>query len=262
MAYFDKDAKTEVIADASPVGLGAILTQEQQGAKCVVTYPSRSLSDVECRYFQRVKEALGLVWACECFHIYLHWIDFKLLTDHKPLEVIYSSKSKPSARIQHWVLRLQPYCFKAKHVPGCKNVVDTLSHLTQTNERSRRNIAEEYVHFLAEIAAPKAVPIQEIECQLAQVTELSMLRECIHLGDWSKCTPAYKVVCYELSVLGKLVLRGKRIIIPEKLQKHILDLAHKGHQGVVKMKQRLHLNVWWPGIDRGVEPKYAMDANW
>ena len=32
LAYFDKEAHTRVIADASPVGLGAVLVQENDGA--------------------------------------------------------------------------------------------------------------------------------------------------------------------------------------------------------------------------------------
>ena len=76
LAYFDKNAKTQVIADASPVGLGAILIQEQNGTKRVVAYASRSLTEVERRYSQTKKEALGLVWACERFHVYLYRIQF------------------------------------------------------------------------------------------------------------------------------------------------------------------------------------------
>jgi len=49
LGYFDKNAKTLIIADASPVALGAILIQEQQGRKRVISYASKSLSDMEKR---------------------------------------------------------------------------------------------------------------------------------------------------------------------------------------------------------------------
>ena len=179
LAYFDKNAKTQVIADASPVGLEAILIQEQYGTKRVVAYASRSLTEVERRYSQTEKEALGLVWACERFHVYLYGIQFELLTDHKPLEVIYSSKSRPSARIERWVLRLQPYHFTVKHVSGSENIADTLSRLNHTEEEVKRNVAEEYIRFAAEQASPNAFPIQEVERESAHDMELFQLRECI-----------------------------------------------------------------------------------
>ena len=100
------DKKAQAIADASPVGLGAILIYGQAGTKRVVAYASRSLTEVERRNFQTEKEALGLVWARERFHVYLYGIQFELLTDHKTLEVSYSSTSKPSARTERWVRRL------------------------------------------------------------------------------------------------------------------------------------------------------------
>ena len=45
LGYFDKNAQTKVIADASPIGLGAMLVQEQRKELRVISYASRSLSE-------------------------------------------------------------------------------------------------------------------------------------------------------------------------------------------------------------------------
>ena len=91
LVYFKPDAPTELIADASPVGLGGVLLQVQNGQCRPVASASRTLTPVEHRSSQTEREALGLVWVCERFHTYLLGTIFSLLTDHKPLEFIYSS---------------------------------------------------------------------------------------------------------------------------------------------------------------------------
>ena len=72
MAYFDPAKDTELIVDASPVGLGAILYQsDRKGERHTIAYASRALSDVERRYSQTEREALAIVWSCEHFHLYI-----------------------------------------------------------------------------------------------------------------------------------------------------------------------------------------------
>ena len=95
LGYFDKNAPTKVIADASPVGLGAVLVQQQGEELRVISYSSRSLSDTERRYSHTEKEALAIVWSCERFHTYLYGADFELMTDHKPLECIFYLHRRP-----------------------------------------------------------------------------------------------------------------------------------------------------------------------
>jgi len=108
LGRYNPKARTDVIADASPVGFGAVLVQIQMGEPRITAFASRSLTDVERRYSYTEKEALGLVWACERFHAYLFCIEFELVTEHKPLEVIYSQRSKQCARIERLVRRFQP----------------------------------------------------------------------------------------------------------------------------------------------------------
>ena len=55
LAYFDKNAPTKIITDASPVGLGAVLVQEQDSAWTPACYASHSLTGCEQRYSQTEK---------------------------------------------------------------------------------------------------------------------------------------------------------------------------------------------------------------
>ena len=137
LGYFRADCRTRIIADASPVGLGAVLAQEQGETWRAVSYASRSLTDVERRYSQTEKEALALVWACERFNMYPSGRNFELETDHKPLDRIYSRTSKPCARIERWLLRLQGYDFKVVYQPGKTNIGDALSRLNSVKQLDR-----------------------------------------------------------------------------------------------------------------------------
>jgi len=241
--------------DASPVGLEAVLTQVQGGCERVVAYASHSLTDVERRYSQTEKEALGLVWGCERFHVYLYGVEFTLLTDHKPLEVSYSTNSRNSARIERWVLRLQPYRFKVQYIPGKQNIADPLSRLRKGKGVCMNDDAEEFIRFVAETSTPAAMSVQEVQEESWLDPEISQLRECITTGEWNNAPSQYKAVRSELSILDELVLRGTRLLIPAKLRDRVVDLAHDGHQGLTKTKQRLRSKVWWAGIDRQVEAK-------
>ena len=218
LAYFDKNAPTKIITDASPVGLGAVLAQEQDGAWTPVCYASRSLTGCEQRYSQTEKEALGAEWACERFHVYVYGMKFVVETDHKPLEVIYGPRSRPCARIEQWVLRLQPYDFSVIHRPGRENIADALSRLLhrKVEPDNHQRCTEEYVRFVAVSATPTALTTREIEEASADDEELKEVRKAIVTGRFEKCRQ-YMTVAGELCVIGQLVLRGTRIIIPSKL---------------------------------------------
>ena len=129
---------------------------QQQGEELrVISYASRSSSDTERRYSQTEKEALAIVWACERFHANLYGAEFELMTDHKPLECIFSPKSKTCARIERWLLRMQPYKFSIKYIPGPKNIADSLSRLLHPTSNSKeKKQTEGYVPWVTQESPP------------------------------------------------------------------------------------------------------------
>lgn len=256
IAHFVTGADTQLRVDASPVGLGAILTQTVDGITRPVAYASRTLSAVERRYSQTEREALAVVWGCERFHMYLIGAEFELLTDHKPLQFMYAPTGKPPARVERWVLRMQPYKYRIKHVPGKTNPADPLSRLPVIDAPQRdRNIAEEYIDAIVQYAVPKAMSREEIAEATRHDPALIKVTGAILSGTWNNDPDIadFVRVRNELSVKNDIVLRGTRIVMPSSLRHRTLSIAHETHQGIVRTKQLLRTKVWWPKIDEQVE---------
>ena len=150
-----------------------------------MAFASRALTEVEKRYSRTEKEALAIIWGVEHFHLYLYGSEFTLVTDHKPLEVTYGSrKSKPSARIERWVLRLQPYSFKVVYKPGCNNPADYLSrHSTRTSLKQQK-LTEQYINYLTRNCVPKAMTLEDIKTATDEDRTLKGLRVAIKLNEW------------------------------------------------------------------------------
>ena len=265
-AHFRVNSKTELAVDASPVGLAAILAQyDENGNRDVIAYGSRALTAVEQRYSQTEKEALAIVWGCEHFHIYLYGSSFTtVITDHKPLQVILNNaRSKPPARIERWLLRLQSYNFSVMYKSGADNPADYMSRHPTLSKASNTEIStEQYIHAIVQDAIPKALTMDIISEYTSRDEIISKLIEKLksnktNATEIMKDTDlqAYKKVIHELSLSDcqNILLKGSKIVIPDGLRKRTIMLAHNGHQGIVKTKQLLREKVWFPGIDEMTE---------
>ena len=139
LEYYDLDLETEIIIDASPIGLAAILTQIKGEHRRIIEYASSSLTDTEARYSQTEREMLAVVYACEHFDMYLYGSDFTVITDQSPLIGIASkSMSKPTAHLERLCLRLQQYKIKLRYQPGRFNATDYLSRHPLKSKKSNR----------------------------------------------------------------------------------------------------------------------------
>ena len=256
MGYFDISKSTTITVDASPVGISAILAQGTDSDYKVIAYASRALTDVEKRYSQTEKEALSIVWGIEHFHLYLYGKEFTLITDHKPLEIIFGTPtSKPSARIERWVLRLQPYRFVVQYKAGSDNPADYLSRhpVPNSNPSHIAEETEEFINFVTKHAVPKAMTIDEISEATKADRTLQGLRAAIRTGHW-EAVKQYKPIKDEIIVgSNNIILRGSRIIIPDALRQRAIDIAHESHQGISKTKALLREKVWFFGMDELVQ---------
>ena len=103
---------------------------------------------------------------------------------------------------------------------------------------------EDFVRLIAQEHTPVAPSPQEIEVESEKDPELKTVRQYVQSGNWSECKmPHFLCVKNELCCVRKLILRGSRIIIPKSLRPEVLALAHEGHQGIVKTKNRLRSKV-------------------
>ena len=131
LAYADYTKPFKVHTDASEIGLGAILYQEQEdGTMRVIAYASHRLSKLKKRYHASKLEFLCLKWAItDQFHEYLYGGLFKVCTDNNPLMYILTT-AKLDATGQRWVTSLANYDFKVKCRSGKQNIdADSLSRI-------------------------------------------------------------------------------------------------------------------------------------
>lgn len=219
LGFFNSKWLTSLVVEASPVGLGTVLVQEDpkkvEGQRSVA-FASRLLSDVERRYSKCEKEALAVVWACERFFLYVFGSKFTIVTDF--------FSSQPVGQVNCLV-------------------------------KQESNHSETFVGMVVASALPEAVSLEEVVEQSG--TEISSLKEWIESGGKEKLqeiAKSFRHVQEELSCTKEgLVLRNSLIIIPKQLREKILKLAHMGHQGILKTKALVRSRVWFPGIDEMVE---------
>ena len=119
----------ELFVDASDIGAGACLTQQQDGDVRVIAFASMTFNVAERRYSVIEKELAGLRWGVKSFRPFLIGTEFLLYTDHQPL--IYLNNMKLiDGRLARTLEDLADYNFRILYLPGKTNcAADALSRL-------------------------------------------------------------------------------------------------------------------------------------
>lgn len=128
LQYPDFKKSFILTTDASNYAIGAVLSQGKIGSDLPVAYASRTLSDAEQNYSTIEKELLGIVWAVKYFRPYLYGRKFTIVTDHQPLQWLFSLKEPSSSKLIRWRLKLEEYDYEIVYKKGTLNTnADALS---------------------------------------------------------------------------------------------------------------------------------------
>lgn len=141
LQYPDFSKEFNLTTDASSVALGAVLSQNHGGKDLPVAYASRTLNDSEQNLSTIERELLAIVWATQYFRPYLYGKRFRIFSDHKPLQWIFSLK-EPSGKLLRWRLKLEQYDYTINYKNGALNTnADALSRI-QLNVNEVQKIDE------------------------------------------------------------------------------------------------------------------------
>lgn len=129
LQYPDFTKTFNLTTDASNVAIGAVLSQGTIGQDLPIAYASRTLNDSEQNYSVIEKELLAIVWATKYFRPYIFGRQFNIITDHKPLQWLFSLKD-PSSKLLRWRIKLEEYNYKIIYKKGKYNTnADALSRI-------------------------------------------------------------------------------------------------------------------------------------
>ncbi len=256
--------------DASTVGLGAVLSQEQDdGTIHPVAYASRSVDKHERNYGISELETLGLVWALRYFRHYLLGHPCLVYTDHAACLSILNT-AKPSGKLARWALTVQEMDVTIRHKSGKRNSnADALSRCPADVQES---LAEE----------PKDGRVCSVEGQVTDQVLLPDLKEvAIHQQndvDMSTMVAYLKsgALPEDVKLARRVVLESKQfelvdgilyhenpvfpgrwcLVVPREFRTALLAEAHQGrfagHLSERKIYDHLRRYVWWRGLRNDV----------
>ena len=115
-----------------------------------------------------------------------------------------------------------------------------------------------YTRFSHQLPA-RSDSLQEIQQATQADDELALLKHTIML-EWPNNIKEIPQVLHpywtfheELTIEDGLILKGTRIVIPNKKRETILKQIHDSHLGLTKCKLHAKQSVYWPGLNDQLE---------
>ena len=222
-----------------------------------VAYCSRAMTPAETRYAQVEKELLAIVFAVEQIEPYVHSPDRVIVeSDHKPLQFIFQKQLHAvPKRLECMLLRLEKCSLHVHYKKGKeKYLADTLSraYLSEVNACDPIPELGEFNH--RQYLAVSEERWQQINHASADFPVLQQLRVTIRHGcpesksDLTETLYPYYGHRDTLTVQDDLVFKGQQLVVPTRLRKELMEVAHSSHIGIEGCLRRARECFLWPQI--------------
>ena len=261
LVHFDPAKQLILACDASPYGIGAVLSHRMDDGKDKpIAFSSRTLAPAEKKYSQLEKEGLAVIFGVKKFRQYLLGRSFTIVSDHKPLQYLFNeSRVTPtlaSACIQRWSWTLGAYHYNIEYKPGQHNGnADMLSRLPLPETPTDIPMPGETI-LVIDMLLSLPVTVEQIRQWTTHDPILSRVRALVQQGWQDTDDVALKPFQrrkYELSIHDGCLLWGSRVVVPPQGRDKVKQELHEGHPGATRMKALARSFVWWPQIDQDLE---------
>jgi transposase InsO family protein len=188
--------------------------------------------------------------------------NFVIRTDAMGMKFIFErggprAESKRAVRrAEGFALRVCNFDFEMEHIKGEDNVADAPSRLVfdDRQEIYPSEIGHEWPNTIAVINEDEDdydiehVTLQDLKEESIKDPTIQVLKQQLEkAGDelWPKEIVWYRQRQHEMRMVGDLLIIENRVLIPESLQKKLIEITHRGHPGVSTMVGALKERVWW-----------------
>ena len=274
LAFADFSLPFQIFVDASvgkphatpPIrgGIGAILTQVQNGITRPIGYFSRQFKDSESRYNAYNAELCGLVAGLEHFMSYIKNSKVTAFTDHMPL---VKSASRDKSTSDALLFKLSTMELSLCHIRGLEMPADPLSRIAR--QAIKGNLAVAASTFME--ALPAAMSDLQWKHEQSEDPMCNVMKKWIKEQKLSPSPTMQAVIklyasrsCID-SIDGLLYIYfnrpystpAKRLWVPKRLQPMIMANHHGstlgGHWKEVKTYQAIAIKYFWPSMAHDIE---------
>ena len=250
----DPTTQFTIATDASKYATGGVLMQQDaNGDWQPCMFLSHSLNPAEWNYNIYDRELLGVIHALKEWRHYLHGSPHvvKVLTDHKNL-TYFRQPQNLNQRQARWLLDLSDFDLELHHVPR-KDLAspDALSHRPDHSPDDDND--NEHVTLL-----PQSLFINLIDTSLARKIAASSDSDPVVLTALSaidgEMPLPFRSQLSDWTYKEGILSYKNWVYVPEQLELHCAavqkhhDHPSASHPSVLKTRQLVTTEFWWPGL--------------